>query len=62
MAGLAGDEPNQIDDIALGKFRWAAPASHPPLAKDDPLMDWLGRGFDLFGGIGRDSRLYPLAA
>ncbi len=60
---LAGDEPNQIDYIALGNFLWGASlASHPPLAKDDPLMDWLDRGFDLFGGIGRDSRLYPLAA
>ena len=33
-----------------------------PLAADDPLWDWLNRGFDLFGGVGRDSRLYPLAA
>ncbi len=60
---LAGEEPNQIDYIALGNFLWAASlASHPPLAKDDPLMDWLDRGFDLFGGIGRDPRLHPLAA
>ena len=60
---LAGDVPNQIDYIALGNFLWAASlASHPPLAKDDPLMDWLDRGFDLFGGVGRDPRLYPLAA
>jgi glutathione S-transferase len=60
---LAGDEPDQIDYIVLGNFLWAASlASHPPLAKDDPLMDWLDRGFDLFGGIGRDPRLYPLAA
>jgi glutathione S-transferase len=59
---LAGDEPNQIDYIALGNFLWAASlASHPPLAKDDPLMDWLDRGFDLFDGVGRDERLYPLA-
>lgn len=59
---LAGDEPNQIDYIALGNFLWAASlASHPPLGRDDPLMDWLDRGFDLFGGIGRDERLYPLA-
>ena len=60
---LAGDEPNQIDYIALGNFLWAASlASHPPLAADDPLWDWLNRGFDLFGGVGRDPRLYPLAA
>lgn len=60
---LAGDEPNQIDYIMLGNFLWCASlASHPPLAKDDSLWDWLNRGFDLFDGIGRDPRLYPLAA
>ena len=60
---LAGEAPNQIDDIALGDVRWAAsPASHPPPAKDDPVMEWLDRGFNLFGGIGRDPRLHPLAA
>ena len=47
----------------LGAFLWCASlALHPPLAKDDILWDWLNRGFDLFDGIGRDSRLYPLAA
>ena len=60
---LAGDAPNQIDYIALGNFLWCASlASAPPLAKDDPLWDWLNRGFDLFGGIGRDPRLFPLAS
>ena len=63
FACRSGDEPNQIDYIMLGNFLWCASlASHPPLAKDDSLWDWLNRGFDLFDGIGRDSRLYPLAA
>lgn len=60
---LAGDEPNQIDYLALSLFLWCSSlASAPPLSKDDPLMDWLDRGLDLFGGIGRDPRLRPLAA
>jgi hypothetical protein len=59
---LAGDEPNQIDYLVLSLFLWCASlASAPPLAKDDPLWDWLNRGFDLFGGVGRDPRLHPLA-
>ncbi len=49
--------------MALSLFLWCASlASAPPLAKDDPLWDWLDRGFDLFGGVGRDPRLRPLKA
>jgi len=59
---LAGDEPNQIDYLVLSLFLWCASlASAPPLAKDDPLWNWLNRGFDLFDGIGRDPRLNPLS-
>lgn len=60
---FAGAEPNQIDYIMLSHFLWCSSlASHPPLASDDPILEWLGRGLDLFGGIGRDPRLRPLAA
>lgn len=60
---FAGDEPNQVDYVMLSHFLWCSSlASAPPLAKDDPLWDWLDRGLDLFGGIGRDPRLRPLAA
>jgi len=60
---FAGDEPNQIDYLMLSHFLWCSSlAVIPPLEKDDPLMDWVNRGFDLFGGIGRDERLHPLAA
>ncbi len=60
---LAGGEPNQIDYLILSLFLWASSlASAPPLAPDDALWDWLDRGLDLFGGIGRDPRLYSLKA
>jgi glutathione S-transferase len=59
---FAGDEPDHIDYLMLSHFLWCASlATFPPLARDDPLFDWINRGFDLFGGIGRDDRLHPLS-
>lgn len=59
---LGGDAPNYADYIALGAFQWVASVSTmPPLAgNDDVMRAWLDRGFDLFGGIGRDDRMRPL--
>jgi glutathione S-transferase len=55
---ISGDAPGYADYIVLGGFRWAASVSTlPPLAKDDPLVAWLDRGFDLYGGMARDARL-----
>jgi glutathione S-transferase len=60
-AFLGGDAPNYADYIALGAFRWVASVSDLPLlAKDDPLIAWLDRGFDLYGGLARDPRMNPL--
>lgn len=60
---FAGEEPNHIDFLMLSHFLWLSSlAVIPPLAKDDPLMEWLNPALDLFGGIGRDKRLHPLAA
>jgi glutathione S-transferase len=60
---IGGKEPNYADYIALGGFLWiAAVNTLPPLAADDPLLAWLNRGLDLFGGLGRDPRLKRLAA
>jgi len=30
------------------------------MTEDDPLRDWLDRGFDLFGGLGRHPGMNPL--
>jgi glutathione S-transferase len=58
---LGGSTPNYADYIALGAFHWAASvATLPPLAADDSLRAWLERGFDLYGGLGRDPRMKPL--
>lgn len=59
---LGGDAPNYCDYIALGGFHWVASVGTLPLlaAGDEPLRDWLERGFDLYGGLGRDPRMKPL--
>lgn len=61
FAYLGGDSPNYADYIVLGAFQWAASVSTLPLlASNDSLRGWLERGFDLYGGIGRDPRMRPL--
>ena len=58
---LGGAAPNYADYIALGAFQWVASVSDLPLlAADDALRAWLDRGFDLYGGLGRDSRMSSL--
>lgn len=58
---LGGDTPNHADHRALGVFLWTASiATTPPLPDDDPLRNWLDRGFDLYGGIGRHPGLHSL--
>ncbi|MEM6732248.1 MAG: glutathione S-transferase N-terminal domain-containing protein [Myxococcota bacterium] len=49
---LNGDAPAYADHIALAFFVWiASVAQVPPLASDDLLLDWIERGFGLYGGI-----------
>ena len=58
---LGGAEPNYADYIALGGFYWAASAGTIPLLeRDDPLRDYVTRGFDLYGGIAREPGIKPL--
>ena len=58
---LGGDQPNYADYRALAIFLWTASiATTPPLTADDPLRDWLDRGFDLYGGLGRHSGMNTL--
>ena len=60
---LGGATPNYADYIALSAFQWASSvATLPPLdPSDQPLLRWLDRGFDLYGGMGRDPRQRPLS-
>lgn len=58
---LGGSTPNYADYRALAVFLWTASvATTPPLTDDDPLRDWLDRGFDLYGGLGRHPGMHPL--
>ena len=61
-AFLGGATPNYADYIAFGTFQWVASVNTlPPLAKDDQVLRaWLDRVADLYGGLGRDTRLKPL--
>lgn len=59
---LGGGTPNYADYIAFGTFQWVASVSTLPLLAhdDEVLRTWLDRGFDLYGGVGRDSRMHSL--
>ncbi|KPH66186.1 beta-etherase [Novosphingobium sp. ST904] len=58
---LGGEKPNFADYTALAVFLWTASvATTPPLTGDDPLRDWLDRGFDFFGGLGRHPAMHTL--
>jgi len=58
---LGGQSPNYADYRALAVFLFCASvADTPPLTEDDPLRDWIDRGFDLYGGLGRHPGMSPL--
>jgi glutathione S-transferase len=58
---LGGEQPNFADYTALAVFLWTASVARtPPLTADDPLRDWLDRGFDLYDGLGRHPGLHTL--
>jgi glutathione S-transferase len=60
-AWIGGGSPNFADYIVFSAFQWVASCSTLPLlAADDPLRDYLDRGFGLYGGIGREAPLQPL--
>lgn len=51
---FGGDTPNYADYRLLSVFLFTASvADTPVLTDDDPLRDWIERGFDLYGGLGR---------
>jgi glutathione S-transferase len=58
---FGGENPNYVDYRLLACFLWlASVADTPALVDDDPLRDWIDRGFDLYGGLGRHPGLSPL--
>ena len=58
---FGGEAPNYADYRLLVVFLFcAAVADTPPLTDDEPLRDWIERGFDLYGGLGRHPGLSPL--
>lgn len=58
---LGGDTPDYADYRVLSCFLWCASvAKIPPLHDDDPLRDWLDRGFDLYDGLGRHPGMHTL--
>ncbi len=58
---IGGETPNFADFDLLSTFLWTASvADTPVLPEDDPLRDWIDRGFDLYGGLGRHPGLSPL--
>jgi glutathione S-transferase len=58
---LGGTSPNYADYRALSIFLFCASvADTPVLTDDDPLRDWIDRGFDLYGGLGRHPGMHPL--
>jgi len=60
-AWFGGDRPNYADFRMLAVFLFTASvADTPVLTDDDPLRDWIERGFDLYGGLGRHPGLSPI--
>ena len=59
---LGGEQPNYADYIGFSALQWAASVATLPLLAhtDEALIGWMQRGFDLFGGLGRDVRMKSL--
>ncbi len=58
---FGGESPNYVDYRLLACFLWlASVADTPALVEDDPLRDWIERGMDLYGGLGRHPGLSPI--
>ena len=50
---IGGHAPGYSDFIAIGAFIWAgAVATAELLEREDPLLEWIDRCLDLYGGIG----------
>ena len=55
------DDKVRLYELVLGTFLWVASVSTLPLlASNDTLRTWIEKSFDLYGGLGRDSRMNTL--
>ncbi|WP_438023202.1 glutathione S-transferase family protein [Sorangium sp. So ce233] len=60
---LSGAHPGFADYMVAGFLLWIASiATAPFLRSDDPLLEWLGRVQDLYGGLGRKGPFNAIAA
>lgn len=58
---LSGDKPAYADYILFGTFQWArCTSSYPLLERDDPVHAWREKMLDLFDGLGRKAKGYPV--
>jgi glutathione S-transferase len=58
---LGGNKPLYPDYIVFGAFQWARCTSDFKLLEaDDPVAAWRGRMLDLFGGLARKAKGYPV--
>ena len=60
---VCGDEPAFADYILFGVFQWPRAVSPQRLLEpDDPVFAWRERMLDLFGGLARNAKGYPVWA
>jgi glutathione S-transferase len=58
---IGGLQPRYADYIVFGAFQWARGISpFKLLAPNDPVYSWRERMLDLFGGMARESKGYPV--
>ncbi len=58
---IGGEKPLYADHIVLGAFQWARCISPFKLIeRDDPVFAWRERMLDLFGGMAREAKGYPV--
>jgi glutathione S-transferase len=58
---IGGDRPNYADYRLLSVFLFlSSVADTPAMTDDEPLRDWIDRGFDLYGGLGRHPGMLPI--
>jgi hypothetical protein len=60
---VCGQSPAFADYILFGPFQWARAVSPQRLLEpDDPVFVWRERMLDLYGGLARSAKGYPVWA